>query len=660
MRKNMSRKNLLPESDNAVWLTENILDYLKPKPLQSISEYADGYLQLPPETSFAGTYTLRKTPYAKDIMDEASPLSATTEIILCSGTQMVKTQAELNIVLYYIEHDPTNILFVQANKKEMNQFVTMRIKKMIEANEELKKRVTRMTLDLIEFPGGSIKMGSGEAANSLKSISARVVILDEYDGHPDNVEGQGSGKTIAEQRTATYGDRRKVIVSSTPTNSNSKILKLLESTDKRHYFVKCPHCGKLIEFKWENFRWEAEGEDVSHAWYECPECGGAIEDYMKEDMLQADNGARWIPTNENRTDPRTVGFWIPGLYSPFRSWRDIIVDYLKAKRGEADGDYSGMTSFYNNILALPYEPATAKPDYKLMMAWARSKDGYYAYRKEGSSKITPFPKEILFLTSGADVQGNRIEAEVKGWRENGISLSIYHDSFYVEHGKTIEDLDSNAWTEYREKVLDYVFIREDGLEMKTTLNALDRSHVPNTVNAFWEMMNTERLVPVRGVDSQETEIEAWTVRKVPVPGTDRYTTYRYRNVGVSALKSRAYASFRSAYDSGANFIAKFPCDYEEDYFKQLTAERYVLKAKTTRRGALGKWEKDKKDRNEALDMHVYNLAMWFALRMYTLTWDDYEKMRIELEERAAGHKSGAGPKKKKKSALVVSKPKTLW
>jgi hypothetical protein len=39
-----------------------------------------------------------------------------------------------------------------------------------------------------------------------------------------------------------------------------------------------------------------------------------------------------------------VGFWISGLYSPFRSWRNIVSSFIKAQDAEELGDFGAITS----------------------------------------------------------------------------------------------------------------------------------------------------------------------------------------------------------------------------------------------------------------------------------------------------------------------------
>jgi len=603
---------------------------LRPNPMSTISDFVDGHLYIPPPAQFAGMYRLDLTPYAKDMMDECSPSSPAREIIMVTGTQMSKTQIILNGISYYIANDPTSMLIGFPNEKEGKQFVRTRIDPMIDYNPWLKKLIgtarkgaTGSTTDYKEFPGGFLKRATGEAASSFMSTMCRIVWLDEYDAFPPNIQGKGSGKELADQRTATYRGREKIVVSSTPSNNSSQIMSLYENTDKRHYFLTSPK-GTLFELEWKGFHWRADGQDVKEVWYEIPETGERIDEYMMPKLIE--HGV-WIPTNPKRTDPTSVGFWISGLYSPFRSWRNIVSSFIKAQDAEELGDFGAITSFYNNILALPYEQSAARPDAEKMMLWARSREyGYKRYTSAGS-----FPRDVLFLTSGTDVQLDRLETEVKGWCRNGRSRSIEHYVFACEAGKTTKDLNANCWKEYREKVLNTLYLREDGLELGVAFNAIDRSYIPEIVQAFAESVDPkcERVIPVRGVDRQNAAISDLKISKMTYPG-GVVKHVMYRDVGVSKLKGEAYSNFRLPYsEEGA--VCMFCEDYPPEVFTQLTVEEYIPGG----RGRKGYWDSHNK-RNEAIDIHVYNMAMWYYSGVPGWKKEDYDAHEAKLAGLASG------------------------
>jgi phage terminase large subunit GpA-like protein len=256
-----------------------------------------------------------------------------------------------------------------------------------------------------------------------------------------------------------------------------------------------------------------------------------------------------------------------------------------------------------------------------MMLWARSREyGYKRYTSAGS-----FPKDVLFLTSGADVHLDRIECEIKGWCRNGRSRSIEQYVFACKAGETVMDLSANCWKEYYEKVLNTVYLREDGLELGVAFNGIDRSYQPEIVQAFAESVDPkcERVIPLRGVDSQNAAISDLKISKMTYPG-GVVKRVMYRDVGVSKLKGEAYSKFRLPYtDEGA--ACMFCEDYPPEVFDQLTVEEYV----PGKNGKKGGWD-DRNRPNHKFDCHIYNMAMWYYSGVPGWKKEDYDAHEAKL------------------------------
>ena len=120
----------------------------------------------------------------------------------------------------------------------------------------------------------------------------RWLFCDEIDEYPGDVDGQGDPIALAEKRTTgpSYS-RRKVFLVSTPTIKGlSRIEREFASSDQRHYFVPCPHCGNLDWIRWENIRWV--DDDPKSAALACVACGALIEERLQarknRDFARAD------------------------------------------------------------------------------------------------------------------------------------------------------------------------------------------------------------------------------------------------------------------------------------------------------------------------------------------------------------------------------------
>ena len=93
------------------------------------------------------------------------------------------------------------------------------------------------------------------SAVGLRSMPARYLFLDEVDGYPGDVEGEGDPILLAERRSATF-QRRKILLVSTPkTKGLSRIEREYGQSDQRRYFVPCPHCHEHQTLELQNLRW---------------------------------------------------------------------------------------------------------------------------------------------------------------------------------------------------------------------------------------------------------------------------------------------------------------------------------------------------------------------------------------------------------------------
>ena len=135
-----------------------------------------------------------------------------------------------------------------------------------------------------EFPGGVLILTGANSAVGLRSMPARYLFLDEVDAYPGDVEGEGDPILLAERRSATF-QRRKILLVSTPkTRGLSRIEREYEQSDRRRYFVPCPHCGEHQTLEFGNLRWP-EGRP-REAEYACGQCGALIGERHKTAMLE--------------------------------------------------------------------------------------------------------------------------------------------------------------------------------------------------------------------------------------------------------------------------------------------------------------------------------------------------------------------------------------
>ena len=609
--------------DGSQTLEQAWFEGLKPDAFMTISEWSDEYRFLSPKAAAEpGRWRTERTPYLREIMDQLSPHKRAQRVVFMKGAQIGGTEAGNNWIGYVIHMAPGPMMAVAPTVEMAKRNSKQRIDPLLEDSKELKARVkparsrdSGNTVLSKEFPGGVLVMTGANSAVGLRSMPARYLFMDEVDGYPGDVEGEGDPILLAERRSATFQGRRKVFLVSTPTLKGlSRIAREFDNSDQRYFHVPCPHCGHEQPLRFSQLRW-AEG-NPSDVTYECESCEELIAEHHKTEMLAK---GQWMATAKG--DGQTVGYHLSSLYSPvgWFSWSDAAAMFEQAKEHP-----ELMKSFVNTVLGEPFEEEHEAPD------WER----LYARRETYAQGVVP--KTGLFLTAGADVQKDRLECEVVAWGRDKQSWSV---DYIVLDGDTAR---RDVWQKL-EDVLRRDWPHETGHTMPIRVIAVDSGYATQDVYAWakghpqavWgaggaRASQPRTVVAIKGQDRDTALI--LSVSKADVGGRRR--GLRVWNVSSPVAKVELYRWLKLDWPSEAELKDGMPypagsChfpQYAEEYFKQLTAEKRIIRVHRGYPRAV--WEKDPTRNNEALDCRVYARA---AASIYGL--DRFaERHWLQLEE----------------------------
>lgn len=600
------------------WLKNVASSYLSPPVNEDIPTWASHAFFLPSETSEPGLYNVNRAPYQYEILKAMSPKSHVREVVLSWGAQMGKTICEQIGMQYYMAAYPRPQAFAFSNDGELKAFVKTKFNPYLAVNSEVKRvlgrntRTSGDTLDEKLYPGGFLRFISANTEANMRSYSVAVLFADEIDTYPSDVGGNGSPILQLKKRTNAFADTRKIIFSSTPANSDSKILSLMEESTYNKYFVKCPHCQNLFTFEFENFHYDtnAEGKTVTDAWFDCPSCGLVFHNGDKTELLKAENGAKWMSTNTSASEDRQ-GFFLPSFYAPvgWLSWMDIAQEYLDAINASEEDRLFRLIAFNNTVLCRQFNEVGDRPEERPLIQ--RGADSLY---KRGIA-----PNWVDVITTGADVQKNRVEVTVMGWGKRLRHIPIDHYIIALPPKQEITDLNNIVWKEYKERIIDGVWEREDGCVLQSVANALDRGYESRTIDNFYRAVASERLCPVRGVSLPKgTSVTPSLKHAHTQRGADATPYY---DVPVDQIKRVVYQSLLADRTYENYLYTDFPQGYSTEFFDQLLSEHIVVNRKT----GLEQWEKIR-DRNEVLDCFVYNFAMIYLLQVDSLTDEEWDEL----------------------------------
>lgn len=569
---------------------------LTPESFLAVSEWADRYRMLSSKSAAEpGRWRTSRTPYLKQIMDHLSPHSSVQRIIFMKGAQIGGTECGNNWIGYVIHMAPGPMMAVAPTVELAKRNSKQRIDPQIDETPELRELVkparardSGNTILSKEFRGGILVMTGANSAVGLRSMPARYLFMDEVDGYPGDVEGEGDPILLAERRSATFQKRRKIFLVSTPTTKGiSRIQREFDGSDQRYFHVPCPHCDHFQPLRFTQLRWH-EGKP-QEAQYACEECGALIDEHHKTQMLAR---GRWVATAE--TDGRTIGYHLSSLYSPvgWFSWGDAAEMFENA---QANPEL--MKGFVNTVLGEPYEEEYEAPEWKRL------------YERREPYPMGVVPEGGLFLTAGADVQKDRIECEVVAWGRQKESWSVdYHvlmgDTAMPEVWEKLEALLRRDWQHAGGGTLPIRVLAVDSGYATQDVYGWVKTHPQASWGGSGARASTPRtVVAVKGRDTETALI--LSVSKADVGSKKR--GLRVWNVSGPVAKMELYRWLKL--DRPTKEDEPFPpgtChfpEYAEEYFKQLTAEKRVIKLhKGFPRAS---WEKDPTRNNEALDCRVY-------------------------------------------------------
>jgi len=501
------------------------------------------------------------------------------QVVVMAGAQLGKSEAILNIVGYHIEYDPAPILLMQPTVEMAQSFSKDRISSgLLATTPSLKGKVKdprardsgNTTLHKT-FPAGALSMVGANSPAGLASRPIRIVLCDEVDRYPLSAGEEGDPIALASKRAMTFWNRKIVLVSTPTDKGASRIEAAYEESDKRRFYVPCPHCGDCQILKWSNVKWEDKRPET--AAYYCEECGAAWSDAQRNKSVSQ---GEWKASGEFKG---VAGFHISALYSPWVTIFDAVDEFLKAKR-----DPMRLKTWVNTFLGETWEEQGDRIDEFDLI------DRCEDWGDE-------LPEDVLLMTAGIDVQDDRLEIEVVGWGRGEESWSISYDTLYGDPST------SELWIRL-DSLLQKTFTHPLHGEMVIRSSCIDSGgHYTQQVYNYARQRSGRRVFAIKGVGGEGKPI-------IGRPTKNNIGKINLFPVGTDTAKELVYARLKMT-DEGDGYC-HFPEGRNAEYFRMLTAEKKVTKYFKGR--PKREWVKIRQ-RNEALDCRVYATAALAVLNL---------------------------------------------
>jgi phage terminase large subunit GpA-like protein len=550
-----------------------------PAPVDYVAWAEDNIVFSERESPFAGPYNRALFPYFDEPLRALSPDDPCRTVTLMGSAQIGKTVVANVFTCGSMAMDPGDFLVTHPSEDNARRWSKMKLSPMLRATAALSTLFPQKSRDGSESvlykerrDGlGAILISGANSPSSLSQVTMRRQAQDDLSKWEMNAAGDPEAQADNRSRAHEFA---KILKISTPlVMPGCRITKSFEGGSQEHPYVPCPHCDHFQVLEWENMLARLDPQHPELAHFTCVACGAEIHEHARSNML-----ARLEWRAHNPSAARTHrSFWIWSAYSFLQSFERIAREWLKAR-----GDPAAEQTFLNDTAGRPYKARGEAPPWEKLRDRAAQAD--YA-RGE-------VPVGALVLTLGIDCQADRVEWQVVGWGRD-------FRRFIIEYGVIPGHISDDSCRQRLDALLVQTWVNKARRLIPIDRAAIDGNAWTEDVWSWARRHPQSKLILVRGVGA-DTAPRIARVRKERHDRTGQLLKWagRFFNFGASVLKMSLYRDLAKE-DALARGYVSFPRGLEDEYFRQLTAER---RTPEKRHGfTVYRWTKDAQQANEALD-----------------------------------------------------------
>ena len=576
-------------------------------------------------TPIPGFYSFKNTPYWKEPLNMLGPLSNIQKVVIVKGVQIGATTGVLeNILAYNIGSNPRPQLYITADEELLKKRFSIHVERLIDScnlrdrifsQTGAKSKKTGDTVVMKEYVGGYLWGIGANNPNKIRSMPFPVIVMDELDPFKDH-KTEGSAEAIADNRSNSYGEKRKILYISTPlVLQTSKIWKLYLQGDQRKFFIPCIHCGEMQYLEWHNKNDDGKTYGIvfdidtdylpvyETVGYKCKYCGKIMKNYDKAIFLTS---GEWRPTAKPK-EPNMVSYHLSALYSApgMFSWEKVVGKWKDCwdLRKNKVKDMLKYREFRNLMQGMPFEEKNQQirrervqqfRNYKYLKNQIVNRE----FKKDSGS-------EILFLTCAVDCQKNNIFVHIIGWCDGGRNYML--DFFSIDG--IVEDYNSEVWRKLSDVLEMRIWIdKKDGRQYKIMNTFIDSGHYTDYVYEFCKIYSAF-VYPIKGEDYITGGLTYKMFNKKTLDEKGLTAAY---HINTTMIKDRIARYFNLQWNTGEiqpEWYPNFPEDTRDDIFTQFESEERINEYdKITNKWIRSRWRLVPGRENHCFDTYCYNIA----------------------------------------------------
>jgi phage terminase large subunit GpA-like protein len=579
-----------------------------PPPVDFVKWAEDNIVFSERESPFPGPYNRRLFPYFDELLRALSPEDPCRTVTLMGSAQVGKTVIANVFVGGTMSLDPCDFLYTHPTEDNARRWSRLKLSPMLRGTSALARIFPQKSRDgsdsilLKEHRDGlgAILISGANSPSSLSQVSMRRQAQDDLSKWEMNSAGDPEAQADNRSRAHEFA---KILKVSTPlVMPGCRITKSFESGSQEHPYVPCPHCDEFQVLEWENMQANLDPAHPDRAHFTCVACGVEILEHHRRSMLER---LEWRAHN-----PAAKGthrsFWIWSAYSFLQSWARIAQEWFKAK-----GDSAAEQTFANDTAGKAYKAQGEAPPWETLRDRAASSP----YRK------SEIPSGALTVFLGIDCQADRVE-----WQCVGFGREFRR--WVVDYGVIPGHITDKVCMERLDALMRQTWVNSVGRRIEADRTAIDGNAWTEDVWQWAKRHPRSKVIMVRGRGEDHAPRIA-RVKKERNERTGKLLKYagRFYNFGASVLKMALYRDLPKDDPMARGFVG-FPSGFDDEYFRQLTAER---RQPEKRHGfTVYRWVKDPTQANEALDtmLQAETAANNWGIRgLPDAIWDRLERER---------------------------------
>ena len=561
------------------------------------------------ESPEPGPYNPDRFSYFNEILRALSPSDPCRIVSLAKSAQLGGTVLANVFTGGSMEMDPGDLMYVHPTDNNAERWSKMKLTPMLRGTVSLKalfpersREGGNSTLYKERADGlGAILISGANSPASLSQVTVPRQVQDDLAKWEMNAAGDPEVQADSRSRAITFA---KIFKISTPlVQPGCRITKNYEAGSQERLFVPCPHCEHMQTLEWENMLPHLDEEKPDRAFFVCtaPDCGAAIEEHHRAQMLK---GHEWRAANPKMKRIHR-SFYIWSAYSFLQSWKQIAFEWFKAK-----GDPEAERAFLNDTIGQAFKATGEAPPW----------EGLRDRAAEASYDRGTLPKGALLVTMGVDVQIDRVEWQV-------VAFGRRSQRWVIDVGVIPGHIREPATRILLDAQLRQTWPNSAGRNIGLDLTAIDGNAWTEDVWGWAGQHPAARVIMVRGANRDTSPVLEQVRKERNAAGKLLRYSKRFYNFGTSVLKMALYRNLLKQDPAEPGYV-HLPKGFEDEYFRQLTAERRTA---VKRFGVeVYRWVPEPGQRNEGLDTHLQaeTAANRLGLRsMPDRVWDRLEQQR---------------------------------